>query len=553
MAADPTKLICRFDHAFSNTERSNFKNLWESAAAMCRPMGNTIQGIKTPGERKSTQRLIDIGIQSLNTFGSGLSSTLFPRGSKFFKYDLSKTSKQKVTDPVKRWLNECTNIAEDFVNESNFFTELSKSASDLGLIGTSMVITEPDDESGVRFKSYYIDSFAFEEDSTGRASAAYFRMEFTAYQLEDKFGADKLPHNIKNILDNGKESDQKFEVLYCIYPRAQNEVSKDKNNLDPTKMKYAATYILRDPATILKESGFNTLPSAICRWSQASNETYGRSPAIESDRTLSLMNAMEYTKLRTAQRVANPQWLAPNDGTVRNLNNDQGGVVFYNAANPAGKPEQLIDRSSPQFTDNYLQQKEDVIKESFFVHIFNPLIDKQNMTLGEVAQRMAIANQNLIPNIARVIDELLIPTFKNIFNVLLDGGHFPDAPEALDTKNIKVTFVSKAAMAVEALESSGSLQWVEQIGLLSQVDPAAVDYINSDEIVKMSATALAVPNEALRSDLEVKKIRATRAEQEAARAQAEQAKIASEAYSKTNEAPEDGSPGAALMSQMGIG
>lgn len=550
MATNTQQLIARFDHAFSNTERSNFKNLWESAAAMCRPMGNTVQGIRTPGERKSTQRLIDIGIQSLNTFGSGLSATLFPRGSKFFKYDLSKTSKQKVNDPVKRWLNECSSIAEDFVNESNFFTEMSKSASDLGLVGTSMVITEPDDESGVRFKSYYIDSFAFEEDSTGRASAAYFRLDFSAHQLEDKFEISNLPNNIKTQLKNGSAGDEKYEVLYCIYPRAKSLV--DKNSISKDKMKYAAVYILREGAIVLKESGFKNLPSAICRWAQASNEVYGRSPAIESDRTLSLMNAMEYTKLKSAQRVANPQWLLPNDGSVRNLNNDNGGVVFYNAANPHAKPQQLTDNSQPQITDNYIKQKEEIIKQAFFVEIFNPLIDRVNMTASEVAQRMSIANQNLIPNIARVIDELLQPTFKNIFNVLFEAGHFPDAPDGLDIKNIKVTFVSKAAMAIQALESTGTLQWVETLGLLAQVDPEAVDFVNTDAIVKMSADSFAVPNEAVRSDLDVKQIRAKRAQQQAQQAQAEQAKVASEAYSKTNAAPEAGSPGEALMSQMGI-
>lgn len=548
--ASSTKMISRFDSAFNNSERSNFKNLWQDAADMCRPMGNTVQGIRSPGEKKSTQRLVDVGIQSLNTFSSGLGSTLFPKGSKFFKYDLSKTSKIEDSNNLTRWLNECTDIAEAFVSESNFFTEINKSGSDLGLIGTSMLITEEDEESGIRLKSYYIDKFAFEEDSKGRPSAAFFKLDLTGDQIEDKFGTEGIPEDVRRKLNVGTGNDEKFEVLYCIYPRAKSSVVKDTMN--PLKKKYAYTYILRDGAVSLKDGGYDRLPSAICRWAQASNETYGRSPAMEAQTTLSLMNAMEYTKLRSAQRVANPQWMVPNDGSVRNLNNDNGGVVFYNAANPNGMPKQLTDHSQPQITDAYIKQKEEIIKDSFFVPIFNPLVDKQNMTLGEVAQRMAIANQNLIPNIARVIDELLIPTFKNIFYILLENGHFPEKPENIDLDKIKVSFVSKAAMAVEALESTGTLQWIEQLGMLAQVDPSALDYVNIDAVVKMSASSLAVPNAAINSDIKVKQKREERAKQQQAAQAAEAAKVVSDTYSKTNEAPEEGSPGAALMNQMGI-
>lgn len=541
-------IITSANSAFSNSERMNFQNLWEQSAKLCRPIGDTIQGLRSPGERKSTTRLVDIGIQSLNTFGAGLSSTLIPKGSKFFGYSLSKTANVENNDAINRWLNKCTSIANDYINESNFYSEFAKSLEDLGLIGTSLFLAEEDEEEGIRFKSYYVDSFAFIEDSNGRPDTVYFKITMTARQLIHKFGEDTLPEAV--LRKSETAPDCPFKMFYVIGLRDKSKV--DSASLNPTDHKYFAAYILEEEKHLIKETGFKTMPSSVGRWKQATNEIYGRSPAMEVQSTLALMNAMEYTKMRAAQRVANPQWLLPNDGSVRNLNNDNGGAIYYNASNPNAKPEQLADRSQPQLTDAYLEQKAEIIKDAFYIAIFNPLVDKQNMTLGEVSQRMAIANQNLIPNIARVIDELLSPTFKAIFQILADSGKFPVAPEGFNIKKITVNFISKAAQAVQALEVSGALQLAETITFLAQIDPAVVDYIDADAIVKLQAKALAVPNEAVRSDLSVKGIREQRAQQQAAQQAAEQAKIASDAYSKTSNAPDEGSPGAALMQQMGI-
>ena len=541
------KLMSTADAAFNSSERKNFEELWDNAAKMCRPVGNTTLGPRTAGERKNTQRLIDTGIQSLNTFGAGITSTLIPKGSKFFTYQLSRRSKQG-SNELTRWLNDCSGIANDFIMESNFFTEAPKAFEDLGLVGTSMMLVESDDETGVRFKSYYIDTFAFNEDAQGRTDQVFFKIDMTPRQLKIAFPDAELPQDIisKAELGNG---DEKYKVYLIISPR----LDYVKGSLNPKDFKYQSLYILHQDSVLLKESGYKSMPAPVCRWKQASNEQYGRSPAIEVQSTLSIMNSMEYTKLKSAQRIADPQWLVPNDGSVRNLNNQHGGVVFYNASNPNAMPKQLVDQSQPQITENYLQQKVEIIKDAFFVPIFNPLIDKQNMTLGEVAQRMAIANQNLVPNIARVIDELLQPAFKAVFQILLEGGFFPVAPPELEEKDINVVFVSKAAMAIKSLEAQAALQYSEIVGQLAQFEPAALDKINVDEVLKLQEQALSLPNEIVPSDMDVKRKRAARAEQMTAQAEVDTGSQMADAYTKTTKAPEEGSPGAALMDQMGIG
>ena len=86
-------LIQASDAVMGSEERINFKNLWQASAELCRPLANTVLGARSPGEQKSTARLIDIGINCLNTFTACITSTLTPKGSKFITYQLRSTER----------------------------------------------------------------------------------------------------------------------------------------------------------------------------------------------------------------------------------------------------------------------------------------------------------------------------------------------------------------------------------------------------------------------------------------------------------------------------
>lgn len=537
-------LIKRAKDSFGTSERSNFNDLWNSAVAMCRPESEDIYHGDTAGEKRTVDRYIDIGIQSLDDFTSGMTSTLIPKGSKFFEFVGAKAQRGDVSDAHRRWLVECSRITLDFLNESNFFSEVSKSLSDIGLIGTSLLMTEPCKEDGVKFKTFYINRYTILEDSNGKVDTVFFKFAMTARQLSQKFGTENLSDKVLNALNNGND-ESSHNVIHCIYPRKDHT----KGALNPTKQKYASIYLLEDEANILLESGFNEMPAAVCRWTQASNEIYGRSPAMQAQGNMSMCNQMEYTKLRSAQRIANPQWLLPDDGSVRNLNNQPGGIIYHNATNPNAVPTQVAPRDMPNVTDQYQQQKYEAIERAFYVPLWNPMGDVSgNTTASEINARMSIAKQSLVPKINRVIDELLEPTFKRVFQVLLDGGYYPEAPEEVNLRNVKVSFLSSAGLILRQIEAAGAMQLVEQMSLLAQVQPEIFDFIDTDELVKTVAFANAVPTNIIKSDYDVKRIRAARAKQAEAQQEAEQGIALADAYSKTNEAPAMGSPAEMLAS-----
>lgn len=539
--------ICnRFNQLKNETERSNFENNWQAQAEYCSPTNNNVNTVRTAGERKSSERLIDIGIRSNRIFTSGLSSHLVPAGARFFTYGTGDP-RLKRNDAVSRYFADVTEITYDILNSSNFFQEFTKCLNQLGFIGTSCIIAEPASVGNViNFKAHYINEYYIAEDAFGKVDTVYFELKMTARQVYQLFG-DQCSERILNDATDPKKSDNPYTIIHAIEPR--HDFIKDSLKADERPIK--STYVELESKHVLKNSGYYEMPYAVGRFYQSTNEKYGRSPADECIATLSMVNAMEKTRLQAAQRASNPPWLSPNDGSVRRISNQSGSIIYWNAGNPASKPEQLSVKDNVMVNDQMIQVKNEEIEDAFFMPLFDPLINRQNMTATESQLRANIALQNLVPAIGRLTTELLNPLFKRIYFILQRQGMFPPMPPELDG-DIQVGFNSKATQAIKQLEIAGIYQTLENVTFLSQFDPSILDNFNMDEVARKTAEANSVPTDVLNSEIEVEKTRAERAQQAAEERQQEQLSAGADAYNKTSQAPEAGSGAQALMAEAGL-
>jgi len=222
------------------------------------------------------------------------------------------------------------------------------------------------------------------------------------------------------------------------------------------------------------------------------------------------------------------------------------------AGNPASKPEQLNVKDNVAVSDHMIALKNEEIEDAFFIPLFNPLINRVNMTATESTQRMNIALQNLVPAIGRLTHEYMTPMFIRIYNVLLRQGVYPEMPNVLKElgeSSPVIGFNSKATMAIKQLEIAGIYQTLENVLFLSQADPSVLDNYDLDEVARITGEANSVPNTILRSKIKVTEKREADAEAQAiAQQQAQTAQMA-EVYNKTSKAPEAGSGADLLMRQ----
>ena len=539
-------LIKLYEQEKNSSERKNFDELYQSSAEWCNPPADNINQVTVAGERKGQNRLIDIGIKARRMFTAGMMSHLFPRGQNWVRV-VASDRKLMENDNVVRALTSATKTFASAIEESNFYEEMGNCVDHFGYIGTTALYCEKTKKSLLNWSSYYINEFYFCEDYEGRPDTLIRDFKLTARQAVQQFG-DECPESIKEAAQEVGTSGKEYTFIHFVMPRVEYKHGSPKKNEKPI----ASYYVCKELKEVVRESGFDEMPFSIGRFYKSNKEKYGRSPALEVNRTMPMINRMELSRIRGAERVSNPPWLAPNDGSTRRISNDQGSIIYWNAGNPSSKPEQLIPSDNVLVNDEMITKKEQEIMEAFYVPLFNPLQDKRNMTADEARSRIDLSLQFLTPAVDRITRYFVQPALERAFAILLRNGAFPELEiEELGDAGLTFDLVGKASLAARQIELYGTMTAIEQTGLIGQVKPEIWDNWNADETARFIQEVNMVPIGLQASEEDRDGARQARAEQAQMEAQQQAMVNASDAYTKTTKAPEAGSGAEAVMSALG--
>ena len=527
-----------------SSERTNFEKLYESAAEFCNPSADNIQSKRAKGERNDIQRVTDVGIKARRMFTAGMMSHLFPQGQNWIRVQ-AQNRELSAQDNVKRALSSVTKKFVRAIEDSNFYEEMGQCIDHCGYIGTTALYCEPTTKRVLNFRSHYINQFYFCENYMGEVDTVIREFKLTARQAVQQFGKD-CPTSISDFANDPQTSNKEFTFVHIVMPRT-NFVP---DSLKKAEKPIASYYISLEGKQMVQESGFDEMPYSVGRFYKTNYEKYGRSPALEVFSTMPLVNRMEVSRIRGAERVSNPPWLAPNDGSVRRISNDQGSIIYWNAGNPMSKPEQLRPQDNVMVNDAMIQKKEEEIMDAFYVPLFNPLHNKKNMTAFESSERLNLSLQFLSPAVNRINKYFVTPILERAFGIMLRAGQFPELeiPE-LSEANLEFDLVGKASIASRQIELFGTMTAMQQMMQIAQFKPEILDNVDADKTARFIQEVNMVPVELQLSEEAVMEKR--QAQAEAAQAQQEQQQMTamSDAYVKTQKAPEEGS-GAEMLSQL---
>ena len=541
---DVNSLIKMYQREKGSSERTNFEKLYESAAEFCNPSADNIQSKRAKGERNDIQRVTDVGIKARRMFTAGMMSHLFPQGQNWIRVQ-AQNRELSSQDNVKRALSSVTKKFVRAIEDSNFYEEMGQCIDHCGYIGTTALYCEPTTKRVLNFRSHYINQFYFCENYMGEVDTVIREFKLTARQAVQQFGKD-CPTSISDFANDPQTSNKEFTFVHIVMPRA-NFVP---DSLKKAEKPIASYYISLEGKQMVQESGFDEMPYSVGRFYKTNYEKYGRSPALEVFSTMPLVNRMEVSRIRGAERVSNPPWLAPNDGSVRRISNDQGSIIYWNAGNPMSKPEQLRPQDNVMVNDAMIQKKEEEIMDAFYVPLFNPLHNKKNMTAFESSERLNLSLQFLSPAVNRINKYFVTPILERAFGIMLRAGQFPELeiPE-LSEANLEFDLVGKASIASRQIELFGTMTAMQQMMQIAQFKPEILDNVDADKTARFIQEVNMVPVELQLSEEAVMEKR--QAQAEAAQAQQEQQQMTamSDAYVKTQKAPEEGS-GAEMLSQL---
>ena len=508
-----TDIIKRYD-SMNDYAIGNWMNLWQECADWAMPTNDNVNRIRIAGQEKPPQRLIDSCIEANFNFASGFFSHMFPPNTVWAKFRHPMPhmmSKQPVAD----WFEQVSRIVHQVLIGSNFSQEEFQSLLCMGCFGTSCVSVEEDDKNIVKFRNFVISKVRCAENYQGNIDTVAREFDLDARQAVQQFGEEALKKaDLERILNDAEQhKETKYTFIHYICPREDYDVQKKDSKNKP----FASIYVCREGNVIVKESGFDYNPYKAARFVVGNDEVYGRSPMSMKLATARRGNVIYRSMLVSAEQHANPQWLAPDDDSVKGLSSRAGAVIKYRATNINGKPERLPPNGDPGIALEMYQLHDDEIKRMFFNHLFRPLEDYRNMTAFEVNERMTSDLMALAPFVSRYTDEKVTPLMEHVFYICQKKKLLPPPPMELnEDPSFEIDYVGRLSLATKNFEVLGAVNTIRIFGELGGIAPQlmkSLDNIDPDKLFKETWYTNSSSMNALKDEKQVAEERAIRAQQ----------------------------------------
>lgn len=547
MTNDEAKIIEQVyaDHARMKQIRQSYEAQWNDIVDLVLPRheGFGRKRADTDRGRERSQKIFDATTAlALRNFTAAMDSMITPHTQIWHRLSVTNNDLMQV-DSVRAYLEAVVNIlfANRYRWKAGFAPQIGAAYQSIGAFGSGGLMVEDNIGRGIRYRNVPLSKLYFAEDESGIVDKAHVCWRLTLRQAARRFGQDKLPQSMQSIL--ARDPEKEFDFLHCVKPREE----WDDRKLDWRNMPYSSYWIAEDGQTIVQEGGFRTFPFAIGRFYLGTDEVYGGSPAMDSLPDIRMINDMARTNIRGAQKMVDPPILINEDGALEGFDL-RSGALNWGGLDDNGremaKPMQMGKQA--QIGIEFAQQTRESINQSFYVTLFQILVDNGEMTATEVLQRAQEKGILLAPTMGRVQSELLGPLIERELSIAVEAGQLPPMPPELVEAGaaVNIEYDSPLNRAMRAGEGTATLQWLQQVGVITQFDPSATRVVNGQEAALLLAEIGSVPTRVVRTrdELEAQKQADAQAQQlqtilQAAPVAAGAAKDMSEAARNSQNAP----------------
>jgi hypothetical protein len=511
-------IIKRFERLSGN--RTNWEQLWQEVLKYVTPRKAWVtRKRETQGERPDNNLFDTTARRANQILAAGFHGNMTNPSTKWFNLRLADNELNKIKE-IKTWLADSENKIMDVLNASNFNEQIHEAYTDLGSVGTAVLLEEEDAKEVIRFKAIFIEEIVIDENAEERVDTVYRKYTMSAKAASDLWG-DRAGPKTKEHMKNDKW-DEKVTFIHCVMPREVFDPSKSDSN----NMPFESTHVEVDSRKTIATGGFNEFPYMVTRFNKVSNDMYGYSPGVILLPDIKMLNSISKTLIKAAQKIVDPPLIMPHDGFLLPLKTTPGGLNYKLSGNANDKIEPLETKGNIPIGRDMQNDYRNAINSGFFTDLFLLLADRKNMTATEVQERIAEKMIMLGPVIGRLQSELLDPIIDRTFGILLRNNVLLPPPEVLQGREIVVEYVSPLALAQrrEAITSVSSL--LQLVSGVAGFIPDVIDKIDGDKVVDEAAEIYGVSPDIIRDGNQVGEIRQARAEAEQ---QAQEIEMAKEA------------------------
>jgi hypothetical protein len=477
------------------SQRTHWERTWTEISQRILPSQDDFNRTKQPGEQRTDMILEGSPQMSLMRFAAIVESLITPRSQTW--HNLMPSVKELREIPrVKQWfedLNE-TLFRYRYNSKANFASQQNETYISLGAFGTGVLFIDDWPGQGIRYKSCPIKQIYIMENNVGQIDTLYRNFHLTAKQCVDEFGEDDISPRMKKSMESNKPGEL-HELVHCVKPNK----GYNPRVQSPDAMRFSSTYVSVDDRHILSKGGYRTFPYSTSRYMTASDEKYGRSPAMMVLPELKMINEMARVTIKSAHQHIAPSVLTYDDGVLQAFKLRPNSMIrggLDSQGRELVKPLQLGGKV--QFGENEIEKRREMIDDAFLITLFQILIDSPRMTATEVLQRTQEKGALVSPTMGRLQSESLHPMIEREIDILVENNLIDEMPgELLEAEGeYTIEYSSPLSRAQKAEEALGTERTVASLMEKAQLtgDMSIVDPINWDEYRKIIGEANGAPS-----------------------------------------------------------
>lgn len=530
--ATAQELIAWYDH--EEAKSANFRTLYQNVADLIFPRESTITTMRSPGEEFKISD--PTGEMASIEMASGLFINWFPPGQRFYNVVMSDRRLNEIDD-VKRALGKITEISHEKRANSNFVLQANETLRSLTAFGTGNMFSEWIPGIGLNYKDWDVGFYVMLQNISGIVDTMLIKYPMTARQAtqEKKWEGLDVGKSIIEAMKDIKKQNDIFWFIRIIQPREKRNSLTDNLN-----MPFESIDINIKDQLIILESGFEEFPHQVPRWSQSSNEVWGRGPGTIALSTVRGLQLMKNDLIECAQKWNNPprEILESFEGKVKTF------PKALNWVTEAGTIKAIDEgiRGNFPISKDILEMERDEVRKIFLNDIFIQLRDLKGDRRNELEIRARLTEglQRLGLSYGKLTEEWLNPLVTRDILLLQRNGELPSLPPEMQGKSFKIEYVGRLAMELKGQQARGFQQWV---GNGVEIDPVfpVTDNIRFDEGFRRLGETLGVSIEDIATPEEVQEKRDERQAKLEAQQALEVAAMAAQGYGQTTKAPEEGS------------
>ena len=490
-------------------DRLGYESNWQEIADLMFPRAADIQTVSQPGVNRRAKMLSGEAEQAGLRFASAIQNLMTGEGQPWFHLATRDRSLMK-SRAVRLWLQEAERICYDVFNspESGFHLAAHEHYLQQGFLGTGPLLVIDRPAQMPMYIALPLPECCLDRNPWNRIDTLIRTYKKSAKELVQAFPSAQKFDKVRQAIE--ATATTRFTCVHAIRPRKE-AILGSRNAL---AMAFESVYVLQEEQVVLEESGFESFPAVVPRWTVSANEIYGRGPGDTALADTRMLMEVARSSLKMRQKVADPPLSAPDGGYTGPLKLYPGAVNMLKNGHLPATPLHQIDMQGLLAADDLRAQTVDAIRRAFYNDLFQlegPVTDKgavQHMSATEAAIRQRDKLGGLGPIFSRQKVEMLGPLIFRMLAILERNRMLPPAPPELEDAEVLAEYVAPLAVAQETGDVGTIIEGINLAGAVASISPGAVDILNGDSALARGLRALRFPEEGMRSQEEIDEMEA---------------------------------------------